>query len=93
LFTSTVLLFFFVALAAAGMRDWTADSRDVEYGLWPLAPCPGRIAVPHVAGRVECPTSDRSQAASRRDMYKATTNRSTAADGRCAFTHLPSGRA
>jgi len=38
LFASTVLLFFFVALAAAGMRGWTADSRDVEYRLWPLAP-------------------------------------------------------
>jgi hypothetical protein len=40
LFASTVLLFFFFALAAAGLRGWTADSRDVEYRLWPLAPVP-----------------------------------------------------
>lgn len=40
--TSAALLFF-VLLAAAGLRGWTADSRDVEYRLWPLAPAPAAI--------------------------------------------------
>jgi hypothetical protein len=38
LLTSIVLFFFFVGLATAGIRGWTADSRDVEYRLWPTTP-------------------------------------------------------
>jgi hypothetical protein len=43
MFASTLPLFLFIALATAGMRGWTADSRDVEYRLWPLAPAPAAL--------------------------------------------------
>jgi len=41
--TSTVLMLLLLLLAVAGVLGWTADSRDVAYGIRPSAPAPAAL--------------------------------------------------
>lgn len=81
---SILLVVLLILLATAGLLGWTTDSRDVEFGLWPLT----RTARCRADGP---PDGARIRASNRRDLHNRKHRHGTAPSSRPALTHCRGG--